>query len=60
MRGEVLGGETGRGLRIRTRVNGEVRQAGETGDLIFGVAECVSRLSQGTTLMPGDVVFTGT
>ncbi|MCJ1471733.1 hypothetical protein MMC13_000373 [Lambiella insularis] len=61
VRGEALGlGAGGRGLRIGTRVNGEVRQRGETGDMVFGVAELVSRLSQGTTLMPGDVVFTGT
>ncbi|MCJ1399653.1 hypothetical protein MMC11_002855 [Xylographa trunciseda] len=56
--GEVLGDPTG--LRISTRVNGELRQQGETGDLIFGVAETVSKLSRGTTLMPGDVIFTGT
>ncbi|MCJ1318064.1 hypothetical protein MMC15_003391 [Xylographa vitiligo] len=56
--GEVLGDPTG--LRISTRVNGELRQQGETGDLIFGVAETVSKLSRGTTLLPGDLIFTGT
>lgn len=47
-------------LRIGTKVNGEVRQAAETADMVFGVAETVSFLSQGTTLMPGDLIFTGT
>ena len=47
-------------LRISTRVNSEVRQEGDTADLIFGVAETIAFLSRGTTLLPGDVIFTGT
>ena len=47
-------------LRIGTRLNGEVVQQSVTGDMIFGVAETVAFLSRGTTLMPGDVIFTGT
>ena len=47
-------------LRIGTKVNGEVVQDSGTGDMIFGVKELVSFLSQGTTLLPGDVIFTGT
>ena len=49
-----------KGLRIQTKVNGELLQDGRTDDLIFGVAETVSFLSQGTTLLPGDLIFTGT
>lgn len=47
-------------LGIRTRVNGETVQESNTGDMIFGVARTIAFLSQGTTLMPGDVIFTGT
>lgn len=47
-------------LRIGTRVNGEERQGSGTGDMVFRVAETVSALSKGTTLLPGDLIFTGT
>ena len=47
-------------FEIESRVNGEVRQKGTTKDLIFGVKKLVAFLSQGTTLMPGDLIFTGT
>jgi 2-keto-4-pentenoate hydratase/2-oxohepta-3-ene-1,7-dioic acid hydratase in catechol pathway len=47
-------------LAIRTRVNGQTVQESSTGDMIFSVAQAVAFLSQGTTLMPGDVIFTGT
>lgn len=47
-------------LRIGTKLNGEVVQDGETSDMIFGVAKTIAFLSQGTTLLPGDVIFTGT
>ena len=49
-----------RGLRIETRLNGEVVQGDGTDDMIFGVREAVSFLSKGTTLRPGDLVFMGT
>lgn len=48
------------GLAIRCRVNGEVRQAATTGDMIFPVAMLISELSRGTTLLPGTVILTGT
>lgn len=48
-----------RGLRLTTRVNGELRQDGSTADMSFGVAALVSFLSQGLTLEPGDVILTG-
>ena len=57
--GKGKGGDVG-GLKIWSKVNGEVRQESGTGDLIFGVGELVEFLSKGTTLMPGDVIFTGT
>jgi len=47
-------------LGIKTRVNGEERQNSNTADMVFKVAETVSLLSQGTTLLAGDVIFTGT
>ncbi|KAK2600220.1 hypothetical protein QQS21_005016 [Conoideocrella luteorostrata] len=47
-------------LKIWTKVNDEIRQNGTTADLIFGVEKTVSLLSRGVTLLPGDVIFTGT
>ena len=47
-------------LLVQTRLNGEVRQSESTKDLIFGVDEIVSYISRYVTLMPGDVIFTGT
>jgi 2-keto-4-pentenoate hydratase/2-oxohepta-3-ene-1,7-dioic acid hydratase in catechol pathway len=45
---------------VRCRVNGELRQEGSTGDLLFAVPELLSRISRWATLLPGDVVLTGT
>ncbi len=47
-------------LEICCTVNGEVRQRGNTKDMIFSCAEIVSYLSQQMTLKPGDIIFTGT
>lgn len=47
-------------LSIRCSVNGEVRQDSSTGEMIFGVRELVSFLSQTMTLEPGDIIATGT
>ena len=47
-------------LRIRTRINGVVRQDSNTSDLLFDVPTLVSYLSQSITLQPGDVIITGT
>ncbi len=47
-------------LSLRTTVNGEVRQDGTTADMLLDVAACVSWVSQTMTLLPGDVVLTGT
>ena len=50
----------GSGLAISSRVNGEIKQQSNTDQLIFGPAELVSDLSQIITLVPGDVIATGT
>ena len=47
-------------LRLRTTVNGELRQDGTTADMLLDVAECVAFVSAAMTLLPGDVVLTGT
>lgn len=48
------------GLSLTCRVNGDVRQAGSTSDLVFGVGELVAFVSSVMTLLPGDVILTGT
>ncbi|OXR47912.1 2-hydroxyhepta-2,4-diene-1,7-dioate isomerase [Pusillimonas sp. T2] len=47
-------------LEMTLKVNGEIRQQSNTADMIFPVATIVSYLSQFMTLLPGDVVITGT
>jgi 2-keto-4-pentenoate hydratase/2-oxohepta-3-ene-1,7-dioic acid hydratase in catechol pathway len=47
-------------LAVICRVNGEVRQAGFTSDMVFGVAEVMEYVTAFTTLLPGDVILTGT
>lgn len=47
-------------LRLRTRINGQVRQDGTTADMVFGAFDLVSFLSHVVTLEPGDCIFTGT
>jgi 2-keto-4-pentenoate hydratase/2-oxohepta-3-ene-1,7-dioic acid hydratase in catechol pathway len=46
-------------LRLQTWVNNELRQDTETNDLLFGVREIVSFISQATTLKQGTVIMTG-
>ncbi len=48
------------GLSVICRVNGDVRQTGSTSDMVFGVDELVSFVSSVMTLLPGDVILTGT
>ncbi|TGT54070.1 FAA hydrolase family protein [Mesorhizobium sp. M00.F.Ca.ET.170.01.1.1] len=48
------------GLRIETRLNGEVVQSASTDQLIFDVATLISTLSEAVTLEVGDVIVTGT
>jgi 2,4-didehydro-3-deoxy-L-rhamnonate hydrolase len=47
-------------LKMWLKVNGEFRQNSSTAQMIFGVAELVSYVSQFMTLLPGDVISTGT
>ncbi|MBB3083060.1 fumarylacetoacetate hydrolase family protein [Geodermatophilus sabuli] len=47
-------------LAIECRVNGETVQSGRTSDMVFPVPELIARLSRVVTLLPGDVILTGT
>lgn len=47
-------------LRISTKLNGKTVQDSTTADQIFNVKQTISFLSKGTTLLPGDLIFTGT
>lgn len=48
------------GLRVVTRLNGQVLQDGNTSNMIFSVAKIIEILSEVMTLEPGDVIITGT
>jgi 2-keto-4-pentenoate hydratase/2-oxohepta-3-ene-1,7-dioic acid hydratase in catechol pathway len=48
------------GLAISCRVNGRTRQAGNTRDMVFPVAELIAFVSSIMTLEPGDLLTTGT
>ena len=48
------------GVRVETRVNGEVRQSGTTRDFIFPLDAVIRYISQIMTLEPGDLIATGT
>jgi len=47
-------------LTVECRINGEVRQKGNTKDMIFNCAAIISYASKYMTLKPGDIIFTGT
>ncbi|WP_050614279.1 fumarylacetoacetate hydrolase family protein [Bacillus testis] len=47
-------------LQVQTKVNGELRQNGNTGQFIFSIPEMIETLSKGMTLEPGDIIATGT
>lgn len=48
------------GLQIETRLNGQIVQSSNTDQLIFSVADIISDISHICTLLPGDIIFTGT
>lgn len=48
------------GLRVRTIVNGETMQDGNTRDMIFELGEVLALVSRTMTLNPGDIIVTGT
>jgi len=50
----------GKGLKIETRLNGQVMQSDNTKNMMFPVKEMLVYVTQGMTLEPGDIVFTGT
>jgi 2-keto-4-pentenoate hydratase/2-oxohepta-3-ene-1,7-dioic acid hydratase in catechol pathway len=47
-------------LQVESRVNGEARQSAPVKDLIFDIPELIAVLSAGITLLPGDIIATGT
>lgn len=47
-------------MPISMKVNGELRQNANTGDLIFKIPELIATISAGITLEPGDIIATGT
>ncbi|MDB5862718.1 MAG: fumarylacetoacetate hydrolase protein 2-like isoform [Betaproteobacteria bacterium] len=47
-------------LQVRTVLNGQEMQISNTRNMVFGVAKLISYMSEGTTLMPGDLIPTGT
>lgn len=56
----IVTGAAWEDLRLRTRLNGEVVQDARTSDLIFSIPEIISYASRYFTLLPGDVIYTGT
>lgn len=48
------------GLRIQSRLNGQIMQDGNTKDFLWGVVESLCIISECMTLVPGDVIITGT
>ena len=48
------------GLSIQSRLNGQVMQSDNTANMMFPIAETLAYVTQGLTLEPGDIVFTGT
>jgi 2-keto-4-pentenoate hydratase/2-oxohepta-3-ene-1,7-dioic acid hydratase in catechol pathway len=50
----------GKGLKIESRLNGTVMQSDNTANMMFPVPEMLVYVTQGMTLEPGDIIFTGT
>ncbi len=48
------------GVRIQTHLNGDLKQDGSTKDMIFDIPTLIARISSVMTLLPGDVILTGT
>lgn len=48
------------GLKLQTRLNGELLQDGNTADMVFGVAKLIATLSTVLEIHPGDIILTGT
>ncbi|AFL98786.1 2-keto-4-pentenoate hydratase/2-oxohepta-3-ene-1,7-dioic acid hydratase [Desulfitobacterium dehalogenans ATCC 51507] len=56
----IVSGIDAHNLMITSSVNGQQKQKGTTADLIFGIEYLVSFVSHITTLLPGDIILTGT
>lgn len=56
----IVGGLDPRDLRLVSRVNGTVRQDSRTSDMIFPVPDLIAFISRVMTLLPGDLITTGT
>src|SRR6266508_3634748 len=52
--------DAGKGLKIQSRLNGAVMQSDNTDNMMFPVRELLVYVTQGMTLEPGDIIFTGT
>ncbi|HWM47271.1 MAG TPA: fumarylacetoacetate hydrolase family protein [Xanthobacteraceae bacterium] len=52
--------DAARGLKIETRLNGTVMQSDNTDNMMFPVKEMLVYITQGMTLEPGDIIYTGT
>jgi 2-keto-4-pentenoate hydratase/2-oxohepta-3-ene-1,7-dioic acid hydratase in catechol pathway len=52
--------DAGKGLKIESRLNGQVMQSDNTDNMMFPVKEMLVYVTQGMTLEPGDIIFTGT
>jgi 2-keto-4-pentenoate hydratase/2-oxohepta-3-ene-1,7-dioic acid hydratase in catechol pathway len=48
------------GVSVETRLNGDVVQHGTTEEMVFGVATLIEFITTFMTLLPGDVILTGT
>src|SRR5262249_49042853 len=52
--------DAAKGLKIQSRLNGAVMQSDNTDNMMFPIVEMLVYITQGITLEPGDVIFTGT
>ena len=52
--------DAAKGLKIQSRLNGTVMQSDNTDNMMFPIVEMLVYITQGITLEPGDVIFTGT
>ena len=52
--------DAGKGLKIESRLNGTVMQSDNTDNMMFPIADMLVYVTQGMTLEPGDIIFTGT
>lgn len=56
----IVNGLNPENLKIELRLNGQIKQSSSTANLVFKVADLVSFISQVMTLLPGDIITTGT